>query len=224
LAPTVRAAFPAFPRSNWPVGKNKLIINHLDKLFITNDAATIVREMEVVHPASKLVVMASEQQEKEVGDASNFVIVFAGELLQKADALLRMGLHPSDIIEGYGKASKKALELLESTPVHRFFFSFLFSKPFSLAFVAESVEDATSKAALEKALIAPIASKLYGYEALLASLVADACLGAMPKNPKNFNVDNVRVVKVLGGSISDSKVIKGMVFNREPNCTPPPQQ
>lgn len=90
-----------------------MIVNHLEKLFVTNDAATIMKEMEVQHPAARLLVMASEQQQKEVGDASNFVVVFAGELLMKAEALLKMGLHPSDVVEGYNRASRKALELLD---------------------------------------------------------------------------------------------------------------
>jgi len=183
-----------------PNGKNKMIINHLDKLFVTNDAATIIREMDVIHPAAKMLVMASEQQEKEVGDSSNFVIVFAGELLQKADGLLRIGLHPSDIIEGYTKASKKAIELLEGL-------------------VVSEVKDIFNKENLKQALLAPIASKQFGYEELLASLVSEACLNVMPKNPKNFNVDNVRVVKILGASTLDSRVMRGMVFNREPDST-----
>jgi T-complex protein 1 subunit theta len=92
---------------------NKMVINHLEKLFVTNDAATIMKELEVVHPAAKLLVLASQQQEIEVGDASNFVIVFAGELLQRADHLLRLGVHTADVIEGYEVAIRKSLELLE---------------------------------------------------------------------------------------------------------------
>ena len=73
-----------------PNGMNKMIINHLDKLFVTNDAATMIRELEVEHPAAKLLVMASEQQSHEVGDGTNFVIIFSGMLLQKAESLLHM--------------------------------------------------------------------------------------------------------------------------------------
>jgi T-complex protein 1 subunit theta len=94
------------------VGRNKMIINHLEKLFVTNDAATIIRELEVVHPAAKLLVMASQQQESELGDNTNFVIVFAGALLQKAEHLLRLGLHPSEIVQGYELARDRALEIL----------------------------------------------------------------------------------------------------------------
>lgn len=69
---------------------NKMVINHIEKLFVTNDAATMMREVEVQHPAAKLILMASDMQEKEVGDGTNFVIIFAGQLLQNAGELLNM--------------------------------------------------------------------------------------------------------------------------------------
>lgn len=96
-----------------PYGRNKIVINHLQKMILTSDAATILRELEVVHPAAKLVVMASQQQEAEMGDATNMVIVLAGELLKKAEELLRMGLKTSDIVLGYEKAQNAALQILE---------------------------------------------------------------------------------------------------------------
>lgn len=71
-------------------GQSKMVINHIEKLFVTNDAATILRELEVQHPAAKLLVMASQQQEQEVGDGTNFVLVFAGALLENAEMLIRM--------------------------------------------------------------------------------------------------------------------------------------
>lgn len=98
-----------------PFGRNKIVINHLQKMILTSDAATILRELEVVHPAAKLVVMASQQQESEMGDATNLVIVLAGELLKKAEELLRMGLKTSDIVQGYEKAQEFALKALEGS-------------------------------------------------------------------------------------------------------------
>jgi T-complex protein 1 subunit theta len=97
-----------------PNGRNKMVINHLERLFVTSDAATIIRELEVVHPAAKLLVMASQQQEAEMGDATNLILIFAGELLKKAEYLITMGLHPSEILQGYELARDKALEELES--------------------------------------------------------------------------------------------------------------
>ena len=83
-------------------------------MILTSDAATILRELDVVHPAAKLIVMASQQQEAEMGDATNMVIVLAGELLKKAEDLIRMGLKTSDIVQGYEKAQKEALRCLDS--------------------------------------------------------------------------------------------------------------
>lgn len=83
-----------------PNGMNKMVVNHLGKLFVTSDAATIVRELDVIHPAAKMVVMASDTQEREVGDGTGLVIAFAGELLEQAEKLLRMGLHTSEIVKG----------------------------------------------------------------------------------------------------------------------------
>lgn len=73
-----------------PNGMNKMVINHLEKLFVTSDAATIIKELDVEHPAAKLLVLASEMQEAEVGDGTNFVIIFAGALLEAAEELLRL--------------------------------------------------------------------------------------------------------------------------------------
>lgn len=83
-----------------PNGMNKMVVNHLGQTFVTSDAATIVRELEVIHPAAKLVVMASQAQEKEVGDGTGLVVAFAGELLEQAEKLLRQGMHTPDIVSG----------------------------------------------------------------------------------------------------------------------------
>ena len=183
-----------------PYGRNKLVINHLQKMILTNDAATILRELEVVHPAAKLLVMASQQQEAEMGDATNMVIVFAGELLKKAEDLLRMGLKTSEIVQGYERAGREAQKVLEELEV-------------------DSVEDIRSQEELAKAIKTVVAAKQSGNEDLLADMVAAAVLAVLPKNPSNFNVDNIRVVKIMGGSLEHSKVVKGMVFGREPEGT-----
>jgi T-complex protein 1 subunit theta len=181
-----------------PYGRNKIVINHLQKMILTSDAATILRELDVVHPAAKLVVMASQQQEAEMGDATNLVIVLAGELLKKAEDLLRMGLKTSDVVIGYERAQKFALDELEKL-------------------VIDKVEDIRSQSELSKAIRTVIASKQSGSEHFLANMVAEAVLTVLPKNPINFNVDNIRVVKIMGGSLEQSRVVKGMVFGREPD-------
>ena len=183
-----------------PYGRNKIVINHLQKMVLTNDAATILRELDVVHPAAKLLVMASQQQEAEMGDATNMVIVFAGELLKKAEELLRMGLKTSEIVKGYERAQGFALSALEELEV-------------------DKVENIRDQAELAKAISTVVAAKQSGSEAFLAEMVAEAVLAVLPKNPYNFNVDNIRVVKIMGGSLEQSKVVKGMVFGREPDSS-----
>ncbi|EGR52733.1 uncharacterized protein TRIREDRAFT_73733 [Trichoderma reesei QM6a] len=193
-----RAITSTVQTSLGPYGRNKVVINHLQKMILTSDAATILRELDVVHPAAKLLVMASQQQEAEMGDATNLVIVLAGELLRKAEDLLRMGLKTSDIVIGYEKAQKIALETLEELAV-------------------DKVGDIQNQAELSKALRTVIASKQNGNEEFLSKLVAEAVLAVLPKNPANFNVDNIRVVKIMGGSLDQSRVVKGMVFPKEPD-------
>ncbi|KAH0612363.1 uncharacterized protein H6S33_010415 [Morchella sextelata] len=183
-----------------PFGRNKIIINHLQKMILTSDAATILRELEVVHPAAKLVVMASQQQEAEMGDATNLVIVLAGEMLKMAEGLIRIGLHPSEIVNGYEKAGEFALKTLEELSV-------------------DKITDIRSLEELSKAIKTVISSKQYGNEDLLAPLVAEAVLAVLPKNPVNFNVDNIRVVKIMGSSLPQSRVVRGMVFPRSPEGT-----
>lgn len=183
-----------------PSGRNKIVVNHLSKIFLTSDAATILRELEVVHPAAKLVVMASQQQESEMGDATNFVLILAGELLNKAEWLLRLGLSTSEIAQGYEMAKKYAIKCLEDL-------------------VVEKLSDLQSPVELQKAVQTAISSKQYANAELLSKLVSDAVAMVLPKNAKLFNVDNIRVVKIMGASLESSQVIKGMVFGREPDGT-----
>lgn len=181
-----------------PLGMNKLVINHLERIFVTSDTATIVKELDVIHPAAKLVVMAAKMQEQELGDGTNFVVSFAGELLKVSEDLIRIGLHPSEIITGYTKAYAKTVELLEGM-------------------TAYTLDDVRNEMALTNAIKPVLAAKQYGHEDVLAPFVAQACLAVMPKAPKkpSLNVDNVRVAKVMGGSVFDSQVIMGMILQRD---------
>ncbi|KIV81031.1 T-complex protein 1, theta subunit [Exophiala sideris] len=183
-----------------PYGRNKIVINHLSKMVLTSDAATILRELDVVHPAAKLLVMASQQQEAEMGDGTNMVIVLAGELLKKAEELIRMGLKTSDIVSGYEKAQTYALKSLQDLEVDR-------------------LSELRSVDELCKALRTVVAAKQSGSEDVVSRLIAEAVLAVLPKNPANFNVDNIRVVKIMGGDLSASRVVKGMVLGREPDGT-----
>merc|ERR1712048_620857 len=93
---------------------NKLIVNHLGKHFVSNDTNTIITELEIMHPAAKLLVMAAKAQEQECGDATNFVCSFGGELLIRAEELLKEGIHASDVLKGYELSRDKVLEDLTS--------------------------------------------------------------------------------------------------------------
>lgn len=178
-----------------PYGLCKMVINHLNQLFVTHDAATIMSQLEVEHPAAKLLVHAATAMQQEVGDGTNLVVTLAGEFLSNAESLVRMGLHPSDIIEGYKKASAQALKLLEDLS-------------------CGEATDVLLKDQVFPAIRTAIASKQLGYEDFLAGLVVDACINACPSSGKGFNTDNIRVVKLDGESIFSSKLIRGFVIAR----------
>lgn len=189
LAATTKSAFG-------PHGMNKMVINHIEKLFVTNDAATVIKELEVQHPAAKMVVLASQMCEQEVGDGTNFVLIFAGALLEHAEELLRMGLSIPEVIEGYEKAGEKALEMLKEL-------------------TCGEVKDMRDSKEVARCLKSALASKQYGYEDFLSKLIAEACVSVLPPTTLSFNVDNVRSTKIIGGGVGGSKLINGMVFQRE---------
>ena len=172
-----------------------MVINHLDKLFKTSDAATIIKESDINHPAAKMIAQAAKMQENECGDGTNFVITLAGELMVQAQSLLQMGLHPSEILIGFEKASKKVLEEFENQTCYK-------------------LEDPTNHEEVLKCMKASVASKQYGNEDFLANLITKACLYAIPARSRKLQLDNIRVVKILGGGFGDSEVVRGMVIIR----------
>uniref|UniRef100_A0A8C7X1E6 T-complex protein 1 subunit theta n=1 Tax=Oryzias sinensis TaxID=183150 RepID=A0A8C7X1E6_9TELE len=182
LSQTTRTAYG-------PNGMNKMVINHLEKLFVTNDAATILRELEVQHPAAKMIVMASHMQEQEVGDGTNFVLVFAGALLEMAEELLRMGLSVSEVIEGYEQACKKALEVL----------------PDCVCSSAKNLHDVSEAASFIRTAVM---SKQYGNEDFFANLIAQACGESSCPDCRCFHFPR-------GSGVTASSVLHGMVFKKE---------
>eukprot|EP00088_Acartia_fossae_P025511 TRINITY_DN2633_c0_g1_i1.p1 TRINITY_DN2633_c0_g1~~TRINITY_DN2633_c0_g1_i1.p1 ORF type:complete len:548 (-),score=187.54 TRINITY_DN2633_c0_g1_i1:614-2257(-) len=184
-----------------PNGMNKMVINHLDKLFVTNDAATIMRELEVEHPAAKMMILGAQMQENEVGDATNLVIILAGQLLKEAEDLIRMGLKPTEIADGYEMALDKSLEILETLS----------------CLDIKNTKDTTE---VTKAIRTAVMSKQYGHEDFLADLISKACISILPEKT-TFNVDNVRICKIIGSGVLKSEVVPGMVFRRnvESNVT-----
>lgn len=179
-----------------PNGMKKLVINHLEKIFVTSDAACILKELEVVHPAANVLVMACRMQESEVGDGTNLVCAFAGELLHHAGELIRTGLHVSEIVKGYQIAYSKFKEVLEGE-------------------VIKTLETEKELKVLTETLTSVIASKQFGHEQILVPLIASACLESMGDQPA-LNVDNIRVAKLIGGTLSDSQLIRGVVVLRGP--------
>uniref|UniRef100_A0A2P2HX97 T-complex protein 1 subunit theta n=1 Tax=Hirondellea gigas TaxID=1518452 RepID=A0A2P2HX97_9CRUS len=177
-----------------PQGRNKMIINHIEKLFVTSDAATIINNLEIEHPAAKLLVLATEMQEQEAGDGTNWVIMFAAALLEKAEELIKMGLTPTDVADGYQRAVDKALEILPDLQCWK-------------------VTDTRDIVQIRKALRGTLMSKQHGYEDFLADLIGNACISIQPEKT-TFNVDNIRICKIPGSGVSASSVVHGMVFQR----------
>jgi len=183
-----------------PNGMSKLVVNHLGRIIVTSDCATIVKELEIEHPAAKMLEMASSMQDSECGDGTNLTVSFAGELLTLTQDLLRSGLHTSEVVAGYRKASEKMLQLLPTLTVK----------------TVENLNKEESYADLMEVLIPVLAAKQYGSETILAPLVAEACRAIMPPDQRKASVspESVRIVKILGGSISQSRVIYGYVAPR----------
>lgn len=181
-----------------PSGRNKILVNKHDRTFITNDAATILNELEIVHPAVKILIMASKQQEFEMGDNTNLVLILAGEMLNIAEKLIHLGLSVPEIVQGFKLANKYLQDVLETL-------------------VVDAVDQLVDPAHLLKVIRPVIAAKQYGLEDTISGLVVEAVkLILNPKRPQAFNIDNVRVVKIMGSSLANSEVVKGMVFPREP--------
>merc|ERR1712159_898339 len=174
-----------------PNGMNKMIINHLEKLFVTSDSATILKEMEVQHPAAKMLVLAAHMQEQEIGDGTNLVVTFGGEALHKAEDLLRKGLKPAEIVTGYGMAQRKALEVLETLS-------------------SNEVKNVRDVEEVTQVLETVLATK--NVLNSLARIVASACIESCPENAKSFNVGNVRVAEALGAGMSSTHLVQGLVM------------
>lgn len=177
---------------------NKLLVNHLDKQTVTSDASVMLNEMDVQHPAAKMLAMASAMQNTEFGDATNLVLVFGGELLAQAELLLRQGIHIADIVQGYELAQQICLDKLQQ----------------QCCWQLHNILDVKE---LSAAIRSTLSSKQFGMEGLLAELVAKGAISIMPANPSNFDSDNLRVCKMTGGNMGQSHLIHGMIVPREAN-------
>ncbi|MEM2987050.1 MAG: thermosome subunit beta [Nitrososphaerota archaeon] len=180
-----------------PKGMDKMLVDSFGDVVITNDGATILSEMDVEHPTAKMLVETAKAQDEEVGDGTTSVVVVAGELLAKAEELIDKEVHPSLIIEGYRKAATKALEILDeiSIPV----------KP-------------TDRKILEKIAKTSLASKMVSEESeYLSKLAVDAVLRVAEKRDDKYYVDldDIKIEKKEGESLHDTKIIDGIVLDKE---------
>jgi len=189
-----------------PKGLDKMLIDSFGDVTITNDGATIVKDMEIQHPAAKLLVEAAKAQDSEVGDGTTSAVVLAGLLLEKAERLLDQNVHPTIIIEGYKRAQERALDLLYKlgTKVN-----------------VKDLNSPAARAELRKILYTTMSSKFMAtgesFEKLM-NLIIDAVTTVaepLPDGGYNVSLDNIKIDKKKGGTIEDSLLVRGLVLDKE---------
>ena len=180
-----------------PKGMDKMLVDSFGDVTITSDGRTILDEMDIQHPAAKMMVEVSKTQDDEAGDGTTTAVIIAGELLGKAQDLIEKKIHPTVIIDGYRKAAEKALETLEK--------------------IAISV-GSTEKSWLKKVAITSMASKLVAEQKeQLADIAAEAILHVAEKSEEGYkaDLDDIMVEKKPGESLNDTKLIHGIVVDKE---------
>ena len=180
-----------------PRGMDKMLVDSLGDITITNDGATILKEIDVQHPAAKMMVEVAKATDSEVGDGTTSSVILVGALLEKAESLIDDEIHSVIIADGYKKASKKAIEFLQEITIK---------------------VDPKNKEMLEKIAHTSMQTKLVSLEATdLAKLSVDAVLAIVEEKDDSFrvNLDNVKIEKKTGGSISDSELVSGIILDKE---------
>ncbi len=180
-----------------PRGMDKMLVDGLGDVTITNDGATILKEIDVQHPAAKMMVEISKTVDTEVGDGTTSSVVFGGALLAKAEELLEKNIHATVIIEGFQAAAEKALSLLQE--------------------LAKTVSP-NEKEILLKVAKTSMESKLISEDSgMLSKLVVDAIMQVVEKEEggNKVDLDNIKVEKKAGGSIRNTQLIKGIVLDKE---------
>ncbi len=178
-----------------PKGQDKMLVDSFGDVTITNDGATILKEIDVEHPAAKMIVEVAKTQDDEVGDGTTSAVVLAGELLKQAEMLIDQKIHPTVIVEGYRKATEKALDSLDSIAV-----------------------DDDSDTMLKKVAMTSMQSKVVSeFRKFLADLAVTAIkrITDTVDGVKQADIDNVKVEKKQGGTISDTMFIEGIVLDKE---------
>jgi len=180
-----------------PRGLDKMLVDSLGDVTITNDGATILKEIDVQHPAAKMIVEISKTVDNEVGDGTTSSVVFGGALLARAEDLLKKDVHSSTIIEGFQAASEKVLEIYSQ--------------------LSKKIQP-DDKASLLKIASTSMQSKLISEDSSsLSKIVVDAILSIATKKGDQYFVDleNIKVEKKPGGSIEDTQIVKGIVLDKE---------
>jgi len=180
-----------------PRGMDKMLVDSLGDVTITNDGATILKEIDVQHPAAKMLVEISKSTDNEVGDGTTSVVVLAGALLEQAESLLEQEVHPTIIVDGYRKAANKAKQFIKS--------------------IAQQVTP-NDRPILLKIAKTALQTKMVRKESdQLSDLIVKAVLAVAQKEGDNFTVDidDIKVEKKAGGSIPDSSIIQGIVLDKE---------
>jgi len=180
-----------------PKGMDKMLVDSMGDATITSDGRTILDEMDIQHPAAKMMVEVAKTQDNEAGDGTTTAVILAGELLNKAEELTEKNVHPTIIIDGYKKALEKALEVLEK-----------------IAIPTES----NTEEYLKKAAMTSMASKLVAeHREHLADLAVKAILEVTEKEDGKYkaDVDDVKVEKKPGESLTETKLIQGIVLDKE---------
>ena len=180
-----------------PRGMDKMLVDSLGDVTITNDGATILKEIDVQHPAAKMLVEISKTTDNEVGDGTTSVVVLAGALLEHAESLITQDVHPTIIVDGYRKAAKKAKQFLEEI---------------------SDVVTANDKSILQKIAKTSMQTKLVRKDSPhLAELVVKAVSAVAEKDEDGYeiDIDDIKVEKKAGGSIKDCSIIQGIVLDKE---------
>jgi len=181
-----------------PVGLDKMLVDQIGDVTITNDGATILKQLEVEHPAAKVLVELSNLQDEEVGDGTTSVVIIAAELLKRANELVKQNIHATSIISGYLQAKKDACQFIAKT-------------------MALKV-DALGKDAVMRAAKTSMSSKLIGSEPeFFATMAVDAMLRVKTINSKGqakYPVKAVNILKVTGGAQTDSRLINGYAIEQ----------
>lgn len=182
-----------------PRGMDKMLVDTMGDVTITNDGATILKEIDVQHPAAKMMIEISKATDSEVGDGTTSAVILAGALIEKADELISKDVHPTIIVDGYRKSATKAIEILNN--------------------IAQKI-DRNDKQILTKVAETSMYSKLVSDDSpILSQIVVNAIMQVAEKTEGikglKVDLDNIKVEKKAGGSIHDTKLIKGIVLDKE---------